>query len=45
MARFADFEVNGERLPAEFFLDWAKVSINSQSDGSAAFCSRVYGCP
>ena len=32
MARFADFEVNGERLPAEFFLDWAKVSINSQSD-------------
>jgi hypothetical protein len=26
MARFADFEINGERLPAEFFLDWAKVS-------------------
>ncbi|KAJ9111425.1 hypothetical protein QFC19_001194 [Naganishia cerealis] len=24
MARFADFEINGERLPAEFFLDWAK---------------------
>lgn len=27
MVRFADFEVNGERLPAEFFLDWAKVSL------------------
>ncbi|KAJ9114579.1 hypothetical protein QFC20_001453 [Naganishia adeliensis] len=26
MARFADFEINGERLPAEFFLDWAKVA-------------------
>lgn len=28
MARFADFEINGERLPAEFFLDWAKVHVN-----------------
>ncbi|KAJ9104453.1 hypothetical protein QFC21_001948 [Naganishia friedmannii] len=26
MARFADFEINGEHLPAEFFLDWAKVA-------------------
>ncbi|KAJ9115058.1 hypothetical protein QFC22_005386 [Naganishia vaughanmartiniae] len=26
MARFADFEIDGERLPAEFFLDWAKVA-------------------
>lgn len=25
MARFADFEINGEKLPVEFFLDWAKV--------------------
>jgi hypothetical protein len=26
IARFADFEVNGERLPVEYFLDWAKVA-------------------
>ncbi|WWD19565.1 hypothetical protein CI109_104026 [Kwoniella shandongensis] len=26
IARFADFNVNGERLPNEFFLDWAKVA-------------------
>jgi hypothetical protein len=26
IARFADFEVQGERLPVEFFLDWAKVA-------------------
>jgi hypothetical protein len=32
MARFADFEINGERLPAEFFLDWAKVSVQSSRE-------------
>lgn len=26
IARFADAEVDGERLPVEFFLDWAKVA-------------------
>ncbi|WVF73026.1 hypothetical protein IAT40_007844 [Kwoniella sp. CBS 6097] len=26
IARFADFQVNGERLPVAFFLDWAKVA-------------------
>lgn len=26
IARFADFEINGERLPVQFFLDWAKVA-------------------
>ncbi|WWC64672.1 uncharacterized protein I303_107283 [Kwoniella dejecticola CBS 10117] len=26
IARFADFTVNGERLPVEYFLDWAKVA-------------------
>ncbi|OXG29357.1 hypothetical protein C360_05473 [Cryptococcus neoformans Bt15] len=26
IARFAHVEVNGERLPIEFFLDWAKVA-------------------
>lgn len=26
IARFADVEVDGERLPIEFFLDWAKVA-------------------
>ncbi|WVQ84301.1 hypothetical protein IAT38_006453 [Cryptococcus sp. DSM 104549] len=26
IARFADFEVNGERLPVAYFLDWAKVA-------------------
>lgn len=26
IARFADTEINGERLPVEFFLDWAKVA-------------------
>nr|XP_019010243.1 uncharacterized protein I206_04711 [Kwoniella pini CBS 10737]OCF49024.1 hypothetical protein I206_04711 [Kwoniella pini CBS 10737] len=26
IARFADCTVNGERLPVEFFLDWAKVA-------------------
>ncbi|OWZ52216.1 hypothetical protein J010_04903 [Cryptococcus neoformans] len=26
IARFAHVEVNGERLPVEFFLDWAKVA-------------------
>ena len=26
IARFADVEVQGERLPVEFFLDWAKVA-------------------
>ncbi|ODN95177.1 hypothetical protein L198_04564 [Cryptococcus wingfieldii CBS 7118] len=26
IVRFADFEINGERLPVEFFLDWAKVA-------------------
>jgi hypothetical protein len=26
IARFADFELNGERLPVEYFLDWAKVA-------------------
>lgn len=26
MARFAHFTVNGERLPVEFYLDWAKVA-------------------
>lgn len=36
MARFADFEINGERLPAEFFLDWAKVRI----EGLDEFVSR-----
>jgi uncharacterized ferritin-like protein (DUF455 family) len=26
IARFADFEIDGERLPVEYFLDWAKVA-------------------
>ncbi|WWC91625.1 uncharacterized protein L201_006571 [Kwoniella dendrophila CBS 6074] len=26
IARFADFTINGERLPIEYFLDWAKVA-------------------
>lgn len=26
IARFAEVEVAGERLPVEFFLDWAKVA-------------------
>ncbi|KAL1409946.1 hypothetical protein Q8F55_003945 [Vanrija albida] len=26
IARFAEFEVEGERLPVDFFLDWAKVA-------------------
>ncbi|KAK8853153.1 hypothetical protein IAR55_003854 [Kwoniella newhampshirensis] len=26
IARFADIQINGERLPNEFFLDWAKVA-------------------
>lgn len=26
IARFADTEVEGQRLPVEFFLDWAKVA-------------------
>jgi hypothetical protein len=25
IARFADFDVDGEKLPVEFYLDWAKV--------------------
>lgn len=38
MARFADFEINGERLPAEFFLDWAKVSIIRPWEVGERFC-------
>lgn len=26
IARFADVEIEGQRLPVEFFLDWAKVA-------------------
>lgn len=26
IARFADTEIEGQRLPVEFFLDWAKVA-------------------
>ncbi|EJT50762.1 hypothetical protein A1Q1_08110 [Trichosporon asahii var. asahii CBS 2479] len=26
IARFAEFEIEGERLPVEYFLDWAKVA-------------------
>lgn len=26
IARFAEYEIDGERLPVEYFLDWAKVA-------------------